>query len=126
MKQKKEFDLGDVLSIITDKVVTRNGINGICKVLSFLVGFPIYTHEIIIYLRPCATYLLNHFKQFRGLDVSGVTDEATGEAWLTEQEQKFGKTVTITRIFGEFKRSDPSETLAALIGDKSRIIKVIY
>ena len=58
---KKKFHIGDALSIITGKVLSKTKINGIYDIMNFIVNTSINASGLSTYAEPCKLWLLaNH------------------------------------------------------------------
>ena len=58
-----KFHIGDVLSITTGKMVSPTGMDGIYKILNFMTGEDLYTHQLPRAMRVCAPHLLQQHPQ---------------------------------------------------------------
>lgn len=58
---KKKFHIGDALSIITGKILSKTGIGGIYNIMNFILNASITSSGLSTYAEPCKLWLLaNH------------------------------------------------------------------
>jgi hypothetical protein len=88
--QAKVFHLGDVLSIITGRLVSPRYLDGVYDILSFMIGDSVYTHQIPQAIKECRPYLLIQFPQLAEIDTSDVNIENRA-TWLTEKVARYGE-----------------------------------
>lgn len=83
------FDLADVLTVTTGIIIPPSGMEAVYRVLSFLVGYDIYTHQIPEALRVVRPWILErypHLGQLRPSDderKTWPTDESRSHRWIT-------------------------------------------
>lgn len=92
----KEFHLGDILSIITDKLVSPGGMEGIYDILNYMTGDDIFTHQIPRAMRECKPYLLNQYPQLR--DVNIQDNKENWKEWLDKQIELYGEMLPVKPI----------------------------
>jgi len=118
----KQFHLGDVLSITTDRLVSPTGIDGVYEILDFMSGDCNFTHQLPRVADECKPYLLNQFPQLRDVDVSTVNNGNWTE-WLNAQVEKYGKMFDVEAIsMDDHTIRDPLEELCEMVGDKPIIV----
>ena len=91
------FDLGDILSITGERLVSPTGIDGVYKILSFMTGHNLFTHQLPGAGRDCKPVLLNQHPQLRDVDDSGVNAE-NWKAWLVKQKEQFGDELLVDSL----------------------------
>lgn len=111
---KREFDLGDVLSVTTGKLVSRRHIDGIYDVLNFLTGDNLFTHQLPRAMDVCRPAVLAQHPELP-LDAPAFGDKGEVFAWLDEQERAYGATVAIVPV-AAWQSQDPIEELCDLVG----------
>ena len=128
--EERCFPLGEILTVTTEKLVARNGMSGVCKILNFVTGDDVYTHQIPRAMRTCKPHLLTQFPQFTQVEVphfegDGESRKGAVSGWLTEQEAEFGTTLSVRPIpAGAYEHVDPVEELQEMVGDRSVIAVV--
>jgi hypothetical protein len=100
MTEPRVFPLGDVLSVTTGRLVSRDGMDGVYRILQYLTGAPIFTHQIPDAIDHCHLPLLRQHPQL--LDVAPTTNAQLADikTWLAEQERIFGETLPVAPVEG--------------------------
>lgn len=120
----RKFHIGDVLSVITNKILPPNGIGGLYNILNYMTGTSVFTHQLPRACEVCKPYILQQHPQLKEVDASEVTPENCLE-WCMEQAQKFGLYLEISPLpKGVFQRKDPYTELVEMAG-KERVIKCV-
>jgi hypothetical protein len=135
----KEFDLGDILSITHDRLVSPRHMEGIYDILSYMTGDEIYTHAIPRVGRICKPVLLAQHPQLNTPEVQAAVDamgekiekidsrsdrKAFLEGWLTGMKIEFGDTLPVDPLRpADYEHIDPVEELRSLIGP-DRVIQI--
>jgi hypothetical protein len=122
MAKTKHFTLGDILSVITTKFLARD-IGSLYTILQFVLGHPVFTHEIGEACQECAPELLRQFPQLAEVDASTVTPENAYE-WLCEQKVKYGNRFKVTPMEPRVRTETPMESLARKRGSADGIMVV--
>jgi hypothetical protein len=113
------FSLGAVLSITTGVLLCP--IDGVYRILNFMTGDSIYTHQIPRVSQECRPHLLRQFPALAEVDKSGVTPD-NWQAWLQALEATHGSLLAVEPLPpGEHYEIDPISELAEKI-HPSRII----
>jgi hypothetical protein len=119
MSENMKFDLGTVLTITTGVLLTK--IDNVYKILDYMTGDSLFTHQLPRVGRECEPILLSQFPQLKGIDVSGVNSE-NWNAFLQKQIEIFGNEFEVIPVsLFEHKRIDPLEELESMV-DPSKII----
>jgi hypothetical protein len=88
----RTFDLGDVLSVTTGRLVSRRGVDAMYDLLGYMTGDTLWTHQLPRAWEECSPALL---AQHPDLADVPVPDEFDGEEhvwrWLAEQVTRYGK-----------------------------------
>lgn len=118
----ESFSLGAVLSITTGVLLCP--MDDVYRILNFMTGDSLFTHQIPRASRECAPYLLNQFPALANVDASGVTPE-NWQTWLREQVAKHGDTFAVAPLPpGEHYQIDPiSELVEKVHPDKIVVVK---
>lgn len=117
----RTFPLGEVLSIITGKLLCDIG--GVYRVLNFLTGEELYTHQIPRAMRVCQPFVAWLHPDLAALDWSGV-NTSNWQAWLGAQVARFGPTRELAPLSPHaYEPQDPiDEAIEMMGGDVSRVI----
>lgn len=120
----RKFHLGDILSIITGRLLSPRHMEGVYDILSFMTGEELYTHQLGRAKEECAPYLLTEMPWLRQIDPTGVTPDNWKE-WLDQQVQKYGEWHDVLPIHpDDHEIIDPIEELKRMGIDESRIITI--
>jgi hypothetical protein len=84
------FHLGDLLSITTGVLVSPSRMDGVYEILQFLVGEPLWTHQLPRARDECATALIRQFPLLADITVPQLDGAAKYAEWLDEQCEKYG------------------------------------
>lgn len=118
---KREFHIGDVLTVVTGKLLSPTHMAGVYDILNFMSGDNLYTHQLPRVSDECKPYLLKQFPQLADVDASSV-DNVNWQAWLAKQEAKFGARFMVEAMpVGEHERIGPISELAEKV-HPSRIV----
>lgn len=71
----KPFDLGDVLSITTGKMMSPRHMDGVYDILNFMTGDSLFTHQLPRAMTECAPYLLRQHPQLRNIQFEQIMPE---------------------------------------------------
>ena len=111
--QMKKFHLGDVLSIITGRLVSPRHIDGVYAILHFMTDDNVFTHAIPRVIAECKPYLVKQFPQLdsskmdAALATLGETlEDKRGkieaaklvEVWLARQIEEYGEMLDVESI----------------------------
>lgn len=94
---RRDFDLGDILSVTTGRLVSPRHMEGIYDILNFMTGDQLFTHQLPRANRECEPYLLEQHPALKDVDATACTEE-TWEAWLDEQYTRLGKTLPVAPL----------------------------
>lgn len=93
MSATKDFHIGDILSITTGCLVSPDHIGGVYRILDWMTGEALMTHQLPRVSRECEPILR---EQHPDLAQVAVPDDLEGEAqvwaWLAAQVEIFGET----------------------------------
>lgn len=112
------FDLGTVLSITTDRLLTD--MDNVYKILDYMTGDSLFTHQLDRASDRCKRPLLAQFPQLT--DVEVPENLGGEEAWLTSQIDVYGNEFDVEPL-ESWKHIDPLTELAAMT-DKPTIVVV--
>ncbi len=133
----KNFDIGDVLSVTTGRLVSPRGGEGVYDILNFLTGDNLVTHQLPRAMKECKPWLRTQFPQLftenpdmarlvvelketiQVLDPEHGGDVVTA-AWVNAVAQQFGlpEQLPVYEMDAEMHtRIDPVEELRAMVGD---------
>jgi hypothetical protein len=86
----RQFHIGDIISIITGRLVSPTHINGIYNILNFMTNEDLLTHQLPRAQEECRQYLLNQHPDLANIDFTGFSAN-TLDAWLATQANQYGE-----------------------------------
>jgi len=120
--ETRSFPIADVLTITTGIVLCNDGAAGIYKILNYLTGDNLFTHQLSRASRACQPQILAQHPWLEtvqpptGLDVSGLL------SWLADVESAHPQ-VELSPIAG-WEHRDPIQEAVELVGP-DRVIPVV-
>lgn len=114
----RDFHLSDVLSVITGKLLSPDGMDGLYNILRWMTGEDVYTHQIPSVGDICGPVLLDQHPELRAVTVPGkFGGEDDALRWLAGQISVYGETLPVTPLpLGAYERGDLLEEATDLIG----------
>lgn len=103
-----KFHIGDVISIITGKLVSPTHMEGIYKILNFLTGQELWTHQLPDASRFATPYLLQQFPELKEIDKNSINTTNWKEQ-LQSIIEKYGEYRNVETIKTEWDTRDPLE-----------------
>lgn len=119
----RDFHLGDILTITHGRLLSPTKMEGVYRILSFVVGDDVYTHQIPRVVRECKPWLLRQHPQLGSPEVdfevaklglmletpSGSPDpETLVRGWLLGMVARYGATLPVEPIpMDDHDRIDP-------------------
>ena len=120
---KRDFHIGDILSVTTGCLVSPRLIEGVCDILNFMTGESLYTHQLPRVCSEAGPAILRQHPALANVDTSAV-DGDNWRTWLDARIAEFGETLPIERMtVDEHERIDPLSELAGKVSP-DRIIVV--
>ena len=114
----QSFALGDVLSITTDRLVSRDHMGGVYRILGYMTGDELFTHQLPRAAAECKPALLAQHPQLKDIEVpDDFDDERHVYLWLTQQERIYGETLDVDPLIlkqGDY--SNPIGDLCDMVG----------
>ena len=123
----KKFHIGDILSITTGKLVSPERIGGVYKILNYLTGDNLYTHQLPRAIDECRPWLKVQLPYLNDVDASDVNPD-NWKRWMKEQVEKYGEYLKIKPLpknihdfidpLDELKRMVPEDKIIVVKPDK--------
>lgn len=108
MAPKDQFHIGIVLSIAGDRLVSREGLSGVQKALSYMAGEDIYTHQIRRVMDEAKPVVLERYPLLADVIAPADINEDNVGVWLNEQASLYGEFLTLPRLtVDQHERIDP-------------------
>ena len=125
----KDFDLGDILSITTGKLVSPRYMEGIYDILNYMTDDNLFTHQLPRAMRECREPLLTQHPELAEVDLpNDIEPDAAIFTWLDEQKAIYGQELPVWQLgtdgVGSHERRDPLAELADMIGPE-RVVSVV-
>lgn len=125
--ETRDFDLGDILSITTGKLVSRDHIGGVYRILNFMTGDELFTHQLPRASRECGGPLLAQHPDLAAIVVPATVDsEEAVNAFLDSLIPVYGRTRAVTALdAADHTQIDALEELGLIGIDPERVIPVV-
>ena len=107
--------LADILSITTDRLMSRRHVDGIYDTLRLMTGQDVYTHQLGTVADAVAPVLIKQHPFLADLKPPPAIDPPDLMAWLIDAERVHGETLEVAPIEG-WERRDPIEDACDAIG----------
>ena len=95
--ERKDFHLGDILSVTHDRLVSPRHIEGVYDILNWMTRDNLFTHQLPRAARECAPNLLLQHPQLGEIDATKFASE-NWRGWLDEQCVRYGETLPVARL----------------------------
>jgi len=121
-----DFALGDILSITTDRLVSRDHIGGVYRILGYMTGEDLMTHQLPRVSDECKPALLAQHPQLADIDVPAEFGTAEAVyAWLDTQEAIYGATLPVSPLApDDHTHIDPLSELGLMGVPPEKIIPI--
>jgi hypothetical protein len=107
-KQEQRFHIGDVLSIVADRLVSRDGFHGLERALDYMADEHIFTHQIPRVMLEARAAIVAVYPSLAEVVVPDDIDESTVHDWLHEQARRYGEFLRLPRMsVDQHERIDP-------------------
>jgi len=131
--ESRDFELGDILSITTGRLVSRRHIDGVYDILNYMTGDSLFTHQLPRASRECEGPLLAQHPDLAAVAVpewSDMPKERLQEAvyaWLDKTEATYGARRPVQPLAdAEHTHIDPLSELGLRGIPPERIITVVH
>jgi hypothetical protein len=95
MTKYKTFHLGDVLSITTGKLLSKDKMDGVYSILNFMTGEILFVWQLPRAADCCKPVLLEYHPELKGVDFTQGRDF---EPWLEEQCNEYGEFLDVPKL----------------------------
>lgn len=118
----REFHIGDVLSITSEKLVSPRLMDGVYDILDYMTGENLFTHQLIRARKACAPYLLKQHPEL----AAETCDDVSPANWrerLAELVLKYGEFLAVEPLpHGSYIPIDPITEAEAMFGPERVIV----
>jgi hypothetical protein len=114
----KQFDLEDVLGVTTGVLLKEDGMQGIAKLLNYLTGEELYSHQLGRAANSARPHIFGQYPEMANVspDIKQLKFASYRNSFLDNQEQKFGKRLTLTPMeMGQYQAKDPFQEFKEMI-----------
>lgn len=122
---KKQFHLGDILSVTTGKLVSPTGMTGLVALLDFMTRDSNFTHQLPRVADECRPWLLRQHPQLAKINDCGGSycTPHNHRRWLAYRVQIFGEFHDVEPIpQDDHERKCPYDELVEMRGSDEGII----
>lgn len=98
MTETREFDLADILSITTGRLLSHRHIDGVYEILAHMTGDPIWTHQLGTAADACKPALLEQHPRLAEITVPEDVSIPDLEQWIAETESVYGYQLPVTPL----------------------------
>lgn len=117
------FHLGDILSVTTGVLLSPERMGGVYKILGFMTGESLFTHQLPRAAKQCRPWLVKQFPQLAGINVPEL-QPGDVDAWVQKLAARVGERFDVQKPpSGENGPKCPVQEAVELFG-KDRVIVV--
>ena len=115
MPETRSLPLSDALSITTGKLLSHDHMDGIYRILGYMTGQDLFTHQLGTAADKCKPALLEQHPFLAELQPPDGADAPDLMAWLAHVEKTHGATIQVQPL-AEWTHRDPIEDAADMVG----------
>lgn len=120
----KKFHLGDILSVVTGKLLSPTGMVGIYDILYYMTGHDLATPQLLNASRECKSKIFEQYPSLKKINASQVNRQ-NYKIWLDEQISQYGQYLDILPLpQGSYKTTGAVRELRTMVGNDKPIIVV--
>jgi hypothetical protein len=113
-ENSRMFHLGDILSITTGKLVSPTNMDGVYKILNFMTGDDLMTHQLGRVTTICAPHLAGAYPELLDIVLPKVTKENLSSV-LAGLAQQYGEYLEVHKLpEGAYVRLNALEELVTM------------
>jgi hypothetical protein len=133
----KKFHLSDVLSVTTGNLLSIEGMGGVYKILNYMTGSDLFTHQLPRASTTCKAYLISQYPLLKDVDISMLNTALESEtdnekrktictAFIDLEIQKHGEFLEVDVLPDNvYLQMDPIEEMEFIRGDNDMEIITI-
>lgn len=120
----RDFDLGDILSITTGRLVSPRHVDGVYDILNYMTGDNLFTHQLPRASRECKGPLLEQLPQLQAvLTPLEFEDKEHVDRWLAHYKRAYGETLPVEPLAeGQHEFRDPVMEADQMMGTRPVIV----
>lgn len=124
MSTTKDFHIGDILSVMTGRLVSPRHIEGVYDILNHLTADNLFTHQLPRASRECEPYLRERFPDLAAVEVPEVFEDAAHvHRWLAALVETHGETREVAAMRdGVHEYRDPLTEIKEMAGDRPVLV----
>jgi hypothetical protein len=122
--EHREFDLADILSITTGRLLSRDHMGGVYRILGFMTGEDLMTHQLPRAAEACRPVLLAQHPSLVGVEPPDDMAVPALFAWLAEQEETYGHRLPVAPIAHWEHRNPLTELLERIAPERVVVVEV--
>lgn len=111
----REFPLADILSVTTERPLSRRHMDGLYDILGYMTGDSLMTHQLPRANDACKPVLLLQHPQLDGVVPPEGIDAPDLMAWLANAEREYGETLPVQPL-AVWEHQNPIEELCDMVG----------
>lgn len=115
MPETRDFPLADILSITTGRLLSRDHMDGIYRILNYLTSDELFTHQLPRAAEACRPALIAQHPQLADAMPPDDMQVPALLAWLAAQERAHGQSLSVSPI-AHWDSRHPLTELADMIG----------
>lgn len=118
------FHIGDVLSVISGRLVSPDLMSGLHRFLDYMTGDQLFTHQLPRAMRVCAETLRERYPHLAEVEIPDDVGRRHLE-WLALVVKAHGETVDVDPLpGGVWMRRDPIAELEEMVGPQRTLVVV--
>ena len=133
----RDFDLSDILSVTTGRLVSSRHIEGVYDILNFLTGSELFTHQLPRAMTRCRPWVLQQHPSLAApaLEVEAIADldaalaqapqadaAACCASWVAAQQALYGRTLPLIPLQIPEEFATPVADLVEMVGAERVLI----
>lgn len=105
----RDFHIGDILSVVTGRLVSPDHIGGVYNILNWMTGESLMTHQLPRVSDECTPSLCDQHPDLAAVEVpADLSGEESVWAWLADQVAIYGETRPVLPLAaGDHTHIDP-------------------
>jgi hypothetical protein len=125
MTEQRVFPLADLLSLTTDRLLSRTHMDGIYSLVNYMTGQDVYTHQLPVVGEACGKALLVQHPFLAGLQPPADADVPGLLAWLAAAERVHGDSHPVQPLTDWVPRN-PIEDAADIFGAENVYVAPVH